>query len=213
MKIRLAAAALAAAFPAHAATIETSAGNGGSGRFDYDRFITVTGDIVAGDSARLEKALQGSHHATVSLISNGGLAIEGVEMGRAIVSSGAKTYVDKDETCASACAFAWLAGNPRIAGLHAQILFHHVTDPRNDRDSEDQGNAVIGGYLGSLGINAEAIAFMTEKGPDDVNQLTPVVAAAYGIQVFFDKREGAVRMRHAAGANPPRRQPIRPPRR
>jgi hypothetical protein len=63
-----------------------------------------------------------------------------------------------------------------------------LADPQSRKskaDREAQGNAVAGAYLASLGMSQDAIAFMTEKGPDDFNQLTPVTAAAYGVQAFY----------------------------
>jgi hypothetical protein len=42
---------------------------------------------------------------------------------------------------------------------------------------------VLGAYLGKLGLSYDAIMWITEKGPDEINWLTPELARKYNIRV------------------------------
>jgi hypothetical protein len=43
-------------------------------------------------------------------------------------------------------------------------MFHHPWDVRGGHDFDAPTNALLGAYLGSLGLKSDAIFFMTEKG-------------------------------------------------
>ncbi len=64
------------------------------------------------------------------------------------------------------------------------IGFHAPTradDP--NRRANSIGSAFVGGYLTELGFTAPAIAYMIERGPDEMNWLTSEEARSFGIYV------------------------------
>jgi hypothetical protein len=102
-------------------------------------------------------AISGFDHLLVELNGPGGLLVEGLVIGREIRARQFATGVAPDWKCLSACAFAWLAGMPRIAARSATILFHHPWNDEGTPDLDAAASAVAGGYLGSLGLSESAI--------------------------------------------------------
>jgi hypothetical protein len=98
-------------------------------------FVDVVGQINDEDSKTFkEKTDQiypiGAGHPNkqmiVTLISNGGSMKPAWQIADQIRKRGMSTFVPGDRTCASACAFIWLAGRPRTVGDTPQIGFHAV---------------------------------------------------------------------------------------
>jgi hypothetical protein len=160
-------------------------GNDVIGGYVFDRVITVSGELVKGDADKFHMAISGFDHLLVELNSPGGLLEEGLIIGREIRARHFATGVAPDWECSSACAFAWLAGTPRVAARSATIMFHHPWDVRGGHDFDAPTNALLGAYLGSMGLKSDAIFFMTEKGKDEGNFLTEETAQAYGIETVF----------------------------
>ena len=145
----------------------------------------MTDDIKPGDEAYFKRALLTvlDPVVIVSLQSPGGDLRAGMEIGRTIWSNQYQTVV-REGICASACALAWLAGRPRYAARDVSIGFHAPTradDP--DRKPDSVGSAFVGGYLTEIGFTKTAIAYMTEREPDDMNWLTSGEAKSLGVYV------------------------------
>ncbi|CUH50827.1 hypothetical protein [Shimia marina] len=89
-----------------AATIETV------GEWDDRCTYYYSGDVVAGDAAKVE-ALNtfGAGGATLCLNSGGGNFLEGLKLFEVIWNKQMNTRVLAGHTCASACAIAWLGGS------------------------------------------------------------------------------------------------------
>ena len=94
-------------------------------------FVDVTGDLEAGDDktfvAKVGRPAE-PEKVIVTLMSNGGQFLPAIVIGDFIRLTGMATYVPADKTCASACAFVWLAGAQRMVGggTKAHIGFHGV---------------------------------------------------------------------------------------
>ena len=116
----------------------------------------------------------------VTLMSYGGSASPALQIGDWIRKRGMSTFVPGGRTCTCACALILLAGTPRTVGDIPQIGFHAVYDPTTRRET-GPGNAFVGAYLNSLGIDFKGIFFMTRKGPASVEWLTPDVAKELGL--------------------------------
>jgi len=177
MLFRLAALAFALlAVPANAADIHRRS----------DGWIVVQGPFVQSDGPRFRALLstfEGS--TTVVLESDGGSAGAAIGIGEAIKQRGFATLVERGKTCVSACAFAWLAGKPRIMDPDARLGFHGVYIMENGKPvTSGAANAVMGAYLGSLGLPASAIYFVTDAKPDGMAWLTQEKASALGFDVF-----------------------------
>src|SRR5262245_41824046 len=172
----VAAAIIAPAREAVAATITVHEPDG-EGRV----FVDVVGQINDDDFKTFkEKTDQiypiGAGHPNkqviVTLISYGGHAKGGLQIGDWIRKRGMSTFVPGDRTCTSACALIWLAGRPRNVGDNSLIGFHATFDPKT-RQATGAANAIVGAYLRDLGLGYDAIAFMARAGPTSVEWLTP----------------------------------------
>jgi hypothetical protein len=184
--LAMAVAAMLAASQARAAEItERASPNSVAGGYAFDRVITISGELEKGDADKFRTAISGFDHLLVELNGPGGLLEEGLIIGREIRARHFATGVAPDWRCLSACATAWLAGTPRIADRSAVIMFHHAWNDEGTPDLDDATNAVLGAYLGSLGLSSNAIFFMTVKGKDDGNFLTEETAQVYGIETVF----------------------------
>jgi hypothetical protein len=131
------ATALAIASPPTQAMTFRSADAGNS-----DFVITMQGEIVADDAAKLAQFLQ-TLPATARVVSfwmdsPGGLVNEAIRMGQMIVKSGAKTVLPANVTCASACFWLFAAGQHREMVSSAQLGVHGAATRRVTRKRTPQ---------------------------------------------------------------------------
>lgn len=177
MLIRLAALAFSLlAVPAHAADIYRRS----------DGWIVIHGPMVQSDGPRfrsLVSTFEGP--TTVVLESDGGSAGAAIGIGETIKQRGFATIVERGKTCVSACAFAWLSGKPRIMDPDSRLGFHGVYIMENGKPvTSGAANAVMGAYLGSLGLPESAIYFVTDAKPEGMAWLTQAKASELGFDVF-----------------------------
>jgi hypothetical protein len=84
--------------------------------------------------------------------------------------------------CASACALMWLAGSPRGAFENSKVGFHAAYRTDGKTTIEDgTGNAYVGAYLAKLGFSYNAIAYMTQAAPEEMEWLDATKAKKYNI--------------------------------
>jgi hypothetical protein len=131
--------------------------------------ITIDGSIGAGDHTKFREIIQRDKitHALVDLSSNGGLAVEGLGIGYAIRELGFSTRVMTVDTCASACAFIWIAGRERY--LHGNVGFHtgylvNAITREIIKDASGQpirSNRNIEAYYKHLGLSDLAVHWLT----------------------------------------------------
>ena len=152
----------------------------------YD--IVVTGDIGPGD----KKFLKVTENipfglANVVLNSRGGDVSAGINIGMTIKNNDWGTAVLSGGECDSSCGLIWLAGSPRALHYRAKIGFHAVYYARSGAVSPDW-NAVVGAYMERLGFGFDAIRYVTQTPPDQIEWLTAEKAKRYDIAVrFFGK--------------------------
>jgi hypothetical protein len=162
---------------AQAATIEVSPlGSSGSG------LVTITGHFDLGDSASFRIKTASLSKAVVALASDGGNLDAGTQIGEAIRLKGFLTLVPDGARCASACALAWLGGTRRLMGKSAQVGFHSAADVSTGGLS-GSGDALIGAYLNKIGLSENAIVYMTQKTPNEIQWLTLSDAVKIGVDV------------------------------
>lgn len=140
--------------------------------------IFLSGPIQEGDAQRFEAVASSSKKAMVVLNSEGGLALEGLEIGRTVRRRGAATSVPREYLCASSCALIWLAGKERFAEDDSHIGFHAVYIERNGVYLESGvGNALVGAYLNQLGLSQSSVIYVTSAPPQGIRWLTREDAA------------------------------------
>jgi hypothetical protein len=171
-------------------------------------FVDVVGDLAAGDEkifidkvgtpAAPEKVI-------VTLISNGAQFYPAIVIGDFIRLTGLATYVPADKTCASACAFVWLAGSQRMVGGggKAHIGFHGVFDAASGQQLV-MPNVILATYLGYLNFNYEAVLWMLSPRPLAAHWLTAETTRQYGI--FFEVLDPPRTVPLPPGAESPQQQ-------
>lgn len=179
------------------------------GTYGAANIVRIEGRIEFGDERIFNEKVRGLSEGTVVFESLGGSLKAGLEIGKTIRDAGLNTVVLNDETCASACALAWLGGKTRFASPRAQILFHAawvLVD--GEKRVIGPGNALVGAYLYSLGLRDRAIVYVTQAGPDEVKSLTFDDADNLGIQVTEFREGERTAMRDPPPAAPPSIPPI-----
>lgn len=123
-------------------------------RFDRDNIhaITLTGEIVAGDAARVQMLISGDPglKKVLTLTGSGGDLVESIAIGALVRRNDVSTLAV--ELCASACAYVWLAGTSMGIDPRAMLGFHSAYSASGAGTSvSGQGNALLGAYLAALG--------------------------------------------------------------
>jgi hypothetical protein len=136
-------------------------------------FVDVSGDIAVGDEKTFgeKTANLDADHTYVSLVSDGGNSIAGGSMGDIIRFRGMNTYVPPNATCASICAFIWLAGSAKFVANSSHIGVHgaynaHTLQPSNET------NMLLAVYLAQLGYNYDDALWMLMPPPGNMHWLT-----------------------------------------
>lgn len=158
-----------------------------------DVTILIVGNLAAADVDDFRRKITPYSKGLVVFRSDGGSAFAGLEIGRAIRLRSFSTWVPSGVRCASACGIAWLGGSPRAMGKNALVGFHAAYQLKDGVASESgAGNAVVGAYLGSLGLPDRAILYLTSAAPSSLNWLTPEAARNLGIELaVYDPPDGS----------------------
>lgn len=145
--------------------------------------VLVTGPFESGDDRRFIDVSLRADDPVIVLASGGGNLIAGLEMGRAIRLQRLETTVPPGEVCASACALAWLGGSSRHMLDGARIGFHAAfyLDDDGDPIETGMGNALVGAYLNTLGLSDEAVIYITQAAPQEMQWLSANDAQSVGI--------------------------------
>jgi hypothetical protein len=156
-------------------------------------FILLKGEILKGDDRVFKKIAFDTDRAIVILDSPGGLLMPALEIGKAIRLKGFATAVT-DATCTSSCAIIWLAGESRLLSKKASVGFHaaYAEEADGKKLPIGVGNALIGSFLNSLGLNDNVIAFVTTASPDSISWLNKSRAESLGLAVdLLDNKKQA----------------------
>lgn len=157
---------------------------------DFDRGtqrpqISINGELTPEDGDRFSTIAHRYQEAIVSLNSPGGSLLSGIQIGTVIRLRAFNTVVKNNSMCASACAYAWLAGVQRYAEANSKIGFHaaYIIE-RGMAKETGVGNALLGSYLARIGLTDEAIAYFTSAQPDEINWLNGGVAKRIRLNVY-----------------------------
>ena len=150
--------------------------------------VIVKGDIEVGDYETFKRVASKlpSGSTLVAFNSDGGAAIDGMNMGLLIRELRFATYVPSDAVCASVCALAWLAGTPRYVTMKSSIGFH-AAYKKDSKEVSSVGNALVGAYLMQIGLSYAAIVELTKTNPDDVLWMNGAMAQKLGIKATVVK--------------------------
>ena len=146
--------------------------------------VYIDGQIARGDLEQFKKVSAGMPRGTiVAMRSPGGELENGVNIALNIRSFGFRTVVV--DSCASVCGLMWLAGVERAIFDDAQVGFHSAYE----LDMDDKpvvtggGNAVVGAVLAKFGFSLNAIEYLTDESPENMEWLSPTTAKKYDIKL------------------------------
>ena len=154
-------------------------------RGDYQYpIITVSGEITNSDGDRFSILASKYTNAIVELSSPGGSLLSGIQIGTIIRLRAFHTLVRNENVCASACAYAWLAGTQRYAEIGSKIGFHAAYVMNQGVAKETgSGNALLGSYLSRIALSDTAIVYFTSAAPQEMAWLTSQTAQQLGLNV------------------------------
>lgn len=163
--------------------------------------VFATGEIVEGDTDKLERLLdQGAIESRIILLdSPGGDLLEAMSMGRTLRYFGFTTFLHQQAECLSACAYAFLGGEYRVALPGAAIGVHQFSGGRDDMKDQSYTQTISGvviGYLNDMGINPKVAEKAMMTPPDGMHVFSDEEVATFGIltepgQRTFSRREAA----------------------
>lgn len=139
--------------------------------------INLTGEIIQSDGDNFSAIAHRYQNAIVNLNSNGGSLLAGIQIGTIIRLRAFSTLVRGSNVCASACAYAWLAGVQRYVENNSKIGFHAAyTLDHGIAKQSGVGNALLGSYLTKIALSDEAIVYFTSAQPEEMNWLNSSIA-------------------------------------
>ena len=119
------------------------------------------------------------------------MAIEGLGIGYAIKELGFSTRVMTVDTCASACAFIWLAGRERYlngnVGFHNAYVVNAITREivKDASGQPVRNNQNIEAYYQHLGLSDLAIHWLINPGPYEIIWMDARLASDIGVSVII----------------------------
>tara|TARA_R110001606_G_scaffold172292_1_gene318468 strand:- start:95 stop:742 length:648 start_codon:yes stop_codon:yes gene_type:complete len=124
-------------------------GSADSASFTQDgEMIYLSGPIEEGDSDTLTAMVEASGITQITLESDGGLAVEGYNLGYTIQGLRLDTFVADRTVCLSACAVAFIGGNDRSSsGL---LGFHVAWSPSFGAYSDGMKSGQIIGIINAI---------------------------------------------------------------
>lgn len=127
VRVWLAGLALALAFHLPAVALDFNVVSQGRGNI-----IFATGAFERGDASRLEALLRRTSNVQAIVFrSPGGVAVEGMAVGRVIRRAGLATHLPANTQCASACTYAYLGGTVRTMEQGARYGVHIFSAANN----------------------------------------------------------------------------------
>lgn len=148
--------------------------------------VFASGDIVEGDTDRLERLLdQGKIEGRIILLdSPGGDLLEAMSLGRSLRYFGFTTFLHQKAECLSACAYAFLGGEYRVALPGAVIGVHQFSGGR-DEFKDQSGAQTISGvvirYLNDMDVSAKVAEKAMLTPPDEMHVFTNDEVLAFGL--------------------------------
>jgi hypothetical protein len=146
--------------------------------------IIIKGEITAEDEKKFKQIALNTELATVVLDSPGSLLRPALAFAESVSIDEYSTAV-VDAECLSSCALIWLAGDIRFMAKNSKVGFHaaYIEDKSGQTIPATTGNALVGSYLNSLGLNESIVAFVTRAGATEINWLNKEGADRLGLPV------------------------------
>jgi hypothetical protein len=173
--------------------------------------LAISGTITAEDQETFGTDIEGLSNVIVALDSPGGNLIAGLEIGKKIRMRNFATLVVDGSHCTSVCALIWLGGTRRFLEPGAAVGFHAAYVFQNGTAAESGvGNALVGAYLTNLGLEENAVIYITQASPNKITWLDEKSAMGLGIRfnMLSDNLPERSLAPAPASAPPPENSPL-----
>jgi hypothetical protein len=148
--------------------------------------LTIKGNLERKDTdsfRAVAKELAYAREVMVELDSPGGDISVSSVIGETVHGEGWHTFVHDKVTCASACAFIWLAGKTRWYEGTAHIGFHGTREVRSWERSQ-RGDAFVTNYLKRIKVPDNIIAFALAAPPTEIRWLSEEAIKELALKVI-----------------------------
>lgn len=148
--------------------------------------LFASGEIIEGDASKLERLLDlGKVESRIVVLdSPGGDLLEAMSLGRSLRFFGFTTFLHSEAKCFSACAYAFLGGEYRVALPGAQIGVHQFSggaDGIKDQSATQSISGIVIGYLNDMGISAKVAEKAMVTPPHEMHIFDELEAADFGL--------------------------------
>jgi hypothetical protein len=161
---------------------------------DGDGDVIIVNEEISRETEKKFRSIAlETENALVVLESPGGSVRSAIEIGKIIRIKNFSTAV-LNSKCVSACALVWLAGSARMSLPSSGIGFHAAYTEGDDgrKIPTSVGNALVGAYLNSLGLNETIVEYVTTASPTEIKWLSKAKAESLGLPVrILDNKNGA----------------------
>jgi hypothetical protein len=150
--------------------------------------LTLSGDIVAGDTDRFVAAVKEANEAGrevsgLRLSSDGGALLEAAKLADAVRFAKIATVVMNGTTCASACFVAFAAGGEKYASYSARIGVHGASSAGQDTTESKAATVAMAKMVKELGVPPAIIGQMVVTPPGEMVWLTPGDLQSMGVRM------------------------------
>ena len=171
-----------------------------------EMFLIGRGPVIAGDAARLERALgslqPGTRLLALALDSPGGLVTEGEALARVIRSRAVPVVVPADRQCVSICFLMFAAAPRRFADANALVGVHSANENGVENDATMAVSVQMARIAASFGVPAAIIGKMVQTRGQSVAWLTPEDMTLMGVKVYNGDILAATRTQGTVGMAP-----------
>lgn len=156
---------------------------------EYDRsgatrgtVLLLTGVIGPGAHRQFQAALARTTPTLVVLDSPGGVLGEAFLIAEEVRRRGLTTLVDRNSSCASACAIVFLSGRTKYLGAGASIGLHMASyaDGRPDPEATE----LMAAYLRQLGVPSSTLRQMAVTAPTQISWMSRAELNAVGARAY-----------------------------
>lgn len=163
--------------------------------------LRLAGAFELGAKRALRKALDANPGVRmVELHSPGGLAVEGLAIGRLIESRGLDTFAPRH--CHSACLMAFAGGTGRYITAATLMGMHSAGGPGATQDEIDHANRMSDGYLLARGVDPRVVEKAAYVPHDHIWVPEPWVLLASGLATDYRLADAPVATRWEARPAP-----------
>lgn len=151
------------------------------------RYLVVNGSFEKSDDIGEFRAAVIRHDPqALTFNSRGGMIIKALELGREIRRFDLATFQERDNSCMSACAYAFMGGSTRFAepgsiGVHKAWFTKAMPEAKIAVSAVQEITASVIEYMGEMGVDTGLLGLALQIESDDIRFLTREEMLTYNV--------------------------------